>query len=311
MIASLPVLIIVLVVLSSAVMVNHRGRVRLRFGRQIFDHSTFTWPYNGLVYLFSRVPNRPYLEPARFPELEPLAANWQMIRDEGLRLMDEGAIRAATGDNDVGFNNFYRRGWKRFYLKWYDDPMPSAERLCPRSVALLRSLPRVHGAMFALLPPGGKLGRHRDPFAGSLRYHLGLSTPNSDACWIEVDGHRYSWRDGEGVVFDETFVHCVENGTDMRRLILFCDVERPLRQPMAWLNRLVTQTIMRATTTQNEEGERIGLINRVASPFLKLHGMTRQAKAQDRRAYYRRKRAVTGIASAIFLGTLIWLLLAA
>jgi hypothetical protein len=31
----------------------------------------------------------------------------------------------------------------------------------------------------ALLPPGGDLA-HRDPFAGSLRYHLGLSTPNSE-----------------------------------------------------------------------------------------------------------------------------------
>src|SRR5215831_1638878 len=146
----LPILAVALAIPSSAVMANYRGRVRLRFGRQLFDHSTFTWPYNGLVYLFSRVPNVPYLEAHRFAELAPLAANWQMIRDEGLRLINEGAIRAATGDNDVGFNNFYRRGWKRFYLKWYDDPMPSAERLCPRTVALLRSVPQVHGAMFAL-----------------------------------------------------------------------------------------------------------------------------------------------------------------
>jgi beta-hydroxylase len=311
MIVSLPVLVIVLVVLSSAVMANHRGRVRLRFGRQLFDHSTFTWPYNSLVYLFSRVPNVPYLEASRFPELAPLVAHWQMIRDEGLRLIDEGAIRAATGDNDVGFNNFYRRGWKRFYLKWYDDPMPSAERLCPRTVALLRSLPHVHGAMFALLPPGGKLGRHRDPFGGSLRYHLGLSTPNSDACWIEVDGARYAWRDGEAVVFDETYVHCVENGTDTRRLILFCDVERPLRQPMASLNRLVTRTVMRATTTQNEEGERIGLINRVAAPFLRLHSRSRLAKARDRRAYYRRKRIVSAAALVTLAGLLTLLLLTA
>ena len=42
--------------------------------------------------------------------------------------------------------------------------------------------------MFAVLPPGGKLGAHRDPFAGSLRYHLGLVTPNSDKCRILVDG---------------------------------------------------------------------------------------------------------------------------
>jgi beta-hydroxylase len=33
--------------------------------------------------------------------------------------------------------------------------------------------------MFALLPGGSHLNPHRDPFGGSLRYHLGLSTPNS------------------------------------------------------------------------------------------------------------------------------------
>ena len=46
--------------------------------------------------------------------------------------------------------------------------------------------PSIEAAMFTMLPPGGELGAHHDPFAGSLRYHLGLVTPNDDACWIEV-----------------------------------------------------------------------------------------------------------------------------
>jgi beta-hydroxylase len=54
--------------------------------------------------------------------------------------------------------------------------------------------------MFAELPPGAKLNPHRDPYAGSLRYHLGLVTPNDDRCFIEVDGERHSWRDGQGVI---------------------------------------------------------------------------------------------------------------
>ena len=48
----------------------------------------------------------------------------------------------------------------------------------PEDGRTLNSIATVHGAMFAMLPPGGKLGAHRDPFAGSLRYHLGLVTPN-------------------------------------------------------------------------------------------------------------------------------------
>jgi beta-hydroxylase len=34
--------------------------------------------------------------------------------------------------------------------------------------------------MFAMLPANGSLNPHRDPFAGSLRYHLGLITPNDE-----------------------------------------------------------------------------------------------------------------------------------
>jgi len=82
--------------------------------------------------------------------------------------------------------------------------------------------------MFAMLPAGGKLGAHRDPFAGSLRYHLGLVTPNSERCRILVDGMECVWREGQAFMFDETFIHAAENATDQNRIILFCDVERPI-----------------------------------------------------------------------------------
>ncbi len=41
-----------------------------------------------------------------------------------------------------------------------------------------------------------------------------------------MDGERHSWRDGHGVVFDETYLHWAENRSDKDRLILFCDIER-------------------------------------------------------------------------------------
>lgn len=69
--------------------------------------------------------------------------------------------------------------------------------------------------MFALLPPRSRLNPHRDPFAGALRYHLGLSMPNSDVCAIRADGQRYAWCDGADVMFDETYVHWVCNDTNL------------------------------------------------------------------------------------------------
>ncbi len=288
--------------LGSAAYVHFRGDVRHRFGRQLTDHSTFLAPFNVLIYLFSRVPARPYLEPRDFPELGRLTANWQAIRDEGLRLLDEGFVRAATGYNDLGFNSFFRTGWKRFYLKWYGDALPSAEQLCPETVALLRATPTVHGAMFAVLPPGGRLVKHRDPFGGSLRYHLGLRTPNNDDCYIEVDGKRQGWRDGEAMIFDETYIHHAENKTDVTRLILFCDVERPLRGriPTA-INHFVMHRMMRATATQNRPGERVGVANRLFGAIYQVRLVGKRIKKWNRRVYYTGKYALVG-------GVLAWLL---
>src|SRR5438105_6091527 len=208
-----PQLVILYVLAASTIYVHFRGRQRLRIGRQLGDHSTFLAPYNVLMYAGSAVPNEPVVSVDRFPELQKLRDNWQTIRDEAVKLFDEGFIRAAAKNNDWGFYSFFKSGWKRFYLKWYDDFLPSARTLCPKTVELLNSIPTVHGAMFAMLPPGGKLGAHRDPFAGSLRYHLGLVTPNSDKCRIFVDGGDCGLREANAFLFTETVIPTAETTT--------------------------------------------------------------------------------------------------
>src|SRR5271166_1235307 len=285
--------------LASALYVHYRGRVRHGFGRQLTDHSTFLAPVNALFYIFSRVPAKPFQDERDFPDLRALTDNWQTIRNEGMRLLDEGHVRAAAGYNDLGFNSFFRTGWKRFYLKWYGDPLPSAERMCPRTVALLNAIPNVHGAMFALLPPGGRLVRHRDPFAGSLRYHLGLDTPNNDDCFIEVDGVRRGWRDGQAMIFDETFIHYAENKTDKTRLILFCDIARPLRGaiPRA-ANRFISNHIVKATATSNVEGEKVGIANRAFGAVYQVRLLGKRLKHWNRKVYYSLKYALVALVAA-------------
>jgi beta-hydroxylase len=267
--------------------VHLRGRVRHRFAKQLTDHSTFVAPYNVLMYAFSAVPAKPYLDLAAFPELSLLRDNWQTIRDEAMQLADDGHVRASAKANDLGFNSFFKYGWKRFYLKWYEDPLPSAKALCPQTVALLESIPNVHGAMFAMLPAGGKLGVHRDPYAGSLRYHLGLATPNAAECRIVVDGEAYSWKDGEDVMFDETYIHWAENKTGKDRMILFCDVERPLTSGlMTGINRWVSEHVIKASATSNVDGERVGGLNRIFHYFNQLDSGRKRLKNWNRAVYY-------------------------
>ena len=290
-----PKFILLYVYIASTMYVHYRGRVRHGFFRQVTDHSTLMAPYNALMYLFSAVPNRPYVEISGFPELAPLAENWQTIRREAQQLLDSGRIRSAATYNDLGFNSFFKTGWKRFYVKWYDQPLPSAKSLCPRTVELVESIPGINAAMFALLPPRTKLGAHRDPFAGSLRYHLGLVTPNSDLCRIVVDGEPYVWRDGEPVMFDETFIHIAENRSDVTRIILFCDIERPLRTRLVRaLNHFVKTTLIRESQTENVPGDRVGLLNHIFNAVYRVRLIGKAIKRRSRVAHYTLKWLIFG-----------------
>jgi beta-hydroxylase len=289
--------------LLSAAYANLRGRVRFGWLRALTDFTVLLAPLNAALYLASKVRPHPFVGLEAFPDLAPLQAHWQEIRDEAVALGEGGLIRAADGHNDVGFNSFFRTGWTRFYLKWYGEDLPSAAQRCPRTVALLAAIPSVKAAMFASLPPGARLVRHRDPYAGSLRYHLGLQTPNAPGCYIEVDGQRYHWRDGEAVVFDETFIHYAENTTDQQRIILFCDIERPLRgRPVVALNRWFARVVMNASATRNLPGERVGAINRFFGQAYKVRLLGKALKRRNRTAYYLLKWALIG-------GLLLWIVL--
>lgn len=294
--------LILAIFVGSAAYIHLRGRVRLRLSRQITDHSTFMAPLNVLMYACSRVPTSRYVAVNEFPELAPLRERWQEIREEALALREAQQIKASNQYNDVGFNSFFRRGWKRFYLKWYDDAHPSAATLCPRTTELLRTIPSVKAAMFAELPPGSELRKHRDPYAGSLRFHLGLVTPGDDRCYIEVDGERYSWRDGEAVMFDETYIHRAENATDRDRIILFCDVERPMKYRWAAaLNRFVARNLVAAAASPNMEGDATGGLNRAFASFYRVRERAKRLRKANKTLYYTLKFGLLGaLALAIF-----------
>lgn len=296
--------VIVAIFVASNIYIQRRGKVRHKLSRQFADHSAFMAPINCLFYLFSAVPNRPYLDPASLPSLKRLEADWEAIRDEARIIFRDVLPEPVHPKYDLAFYSFMKNGWNRFYLKWYGDMMPSALEHCPHTVKLLQDMPEIRGAMFTLLPPGGKLPLHRDPYAGSLRYHLGLVTPNDDGCYIVVDGEPYSWRDGQSVLFDETYIHTAENKTEIPRIILFADVKRPLSfKPVEGFAYLVERIFVRATTSVNDPSkEQVGVLNFIFPPIYYFRRVMRRFKAWNRRLYYAHKY----IGFAAIAGLIVW-----
>ena len=90
----------------------------------------------------------------------------------------------------------------------------------------------------------------------------------------------------------------VRNDTDEDRLILLCDVERPLRYRWAqWINRAFSKHVMSAAASANEDGDKSGVIGRMFR-FAHLAGTYRKRfKRWSPPTYY-------GVRAVLIIGVL-------
>ena len=116
---------------------------------------------------------------------------------------------------------------------------------CPRTMALLEGIPGLFEAFFSILEGGKSIPHHEGPYRGYLRYHLGLIVPEKNPPSIRLKDQVYTWKEGESVLFDDSWDHEVYNQCESDRVVLIVDIRRPMPQPFDGVNRLV-QRIMKA-----------------------------------------------------------------
>ncbi len=168
-----------------------------------------------------------------FPDCQFFEQNWLGLREEAVQVLDLA--------NDNVWKEFYAaddkfwQGWNIYTLRLYGINVEENMKRCPLTSQLIRQCPYIHTAVFSILEPGKVITPHYGPFKGILRYHLGLVIPDGD-CYIQVGDDRYYWREGEGILFDETYLHSAHNNTDKLRVVLYLDIPRPM--PHEWLDNV-------------------------------------------------------------------------
>jgi beta-hydroxylase len=254
-----------------------RCRDRLPFHKYLSNHVLFLAPVNFLFTFFIRGRKAPVFEARSVPGLEKLKENYEVIRAEAKVLLDAGEFQRPPAVDEPGYNTFEAGGWRLYPLKWYTKECGrKAVAACPKTCAILDSIPAIRSAMFTILPPGARLGRHHDPIASSLRYHLGLLTPNSDDCAMTLDGTLYSWRDGEELLFDQTYLHSVINRTNIIRVILFCDVEKTqLRAPIKRFAEALNYAMVAKFTGADDQGKR-SWVSQAYMPIYQVRAFVKQ-----------------------------------
>src|SRR6266851_5169295 len=89
---------------------------------------------------------------------------------------------------------------------------------------------------------------------------------------------------------------------DHSTYLLFCDVERPMKYGfMTAINRWVSHHIVKASATQNVDGENVGVLNKVFGGIYEVHLAGQRVKKWNRKVYYALKYSLT----AVILGLIV------
>jgi len=137
--------------------------------------------------------------------------SYQQIRQETLEVALSGRLPA---NHDImqqqrTLYEFDRKIWGMLPLRGYGYNYPANQALIPSLRSFLKHHPDVVSAavslFVSLFPPGKVLRPHKGPFKAVWRYYL---------------------QEGEGFLWDDTFLHSAINRSNQPRVVLLFDVFR-------------------------------------------------------------------------------------
>jgi aspartyl/asparaginyl beta-hydroxylase (cupin superfamily) len=157
------------------------------------------------------------------------------IRSE-LACVSDGFGRAHY-DSDLN-----EKPWHAYYFFLHGRPNAAHLAACPRTREALEEVP--HNSLhvcFSALEPGASLHPHTGPTNASLTAHLGLVNCARTSLWVA--GQEAQYRESEILIFDDSFIHWVDNAGTERRYTLMITFWHPE------LNALERQLLHRAVRT--------------------------------------------------------------
>lgn len=194
-----------------------------------------------------------------YPELRVVTEGYPVIREECEALLQRFErltdVEALGGDYTKG--GIHSAHWKSFMFK-SGRFIEENCRQAPRTAAILRQVPSLYTAFFSVLAPHQYITPHWGYWKGFVRFHLGVVIPNDNedqSCWLRINcdpgdnakrdkqlverGEKYYWKNGEGIIFDDTYLHDAKNESDQLRVVLWLDVARRMPARLHAINTLL------------------------------------------------------------------------
>lgn len=206
-------------------------------GRRLFRRM------NSYLAAQSLVPDAAVLDNTAFPFVANLERHHADVREELDRILTMRDGLPSFHEISPDQKRISREdNWKAFMLWGFGERSERNCGRCPKTAALLETIPGLQSAWFSIIGPRYRIPRHRGVTKGIIRVHLSLIVPRErHHCRMIVGTDTVVWQEGRCVVFDDTRHHEVHNDMDEERLVLLIDVDRPMRLG----GRIVHRTMVR------------------------------------------------------------------
>jgi ornithine lipid ester-linked acyl 2-hydroxylase len=166
-----------------------------------------------------------------YPFIQTLEDNWRSVLEELDNLLYNEAANEQSYFEPWPETDIYSGDWDVFGLYYMGQKLEKNCEFCPKTTALIESIPGVTTAGFSALAPETEIAPHVGYTDAVLRCHLGLIVPQPveghdsllPTCALQVENKIYTWTPGRAFVFDDTKLHSAWNYGDRTRFVLLLD----------------------------------------------------------------------------------------
>jgi aspartate beta-hydroxylase len=188
-------------------------------------------------FFFPGLPNAPFHDPNLLPWASKLRRAFPYIRDEAVRVLEEDRELPNFIPDSLRVEDFVSGqaelpSWEAFFFFRHGKRFEHNHMRCPVTSKTLQEIElcRISGQapeiLFSVLRPGSHINPHHGVTNVRLVVHLPLIVP-SDCALNLVDRGEHRWKEGELVMFDDTYLHEAWNRSTSTRVVLLMDCWNP------------------------------------------------------------------------------------
>jgi aspartyl/asparaginyl beta-hydroxylase (cupin superfamily) len=179
------------------------------------------FPLQRPAFYYPGLDTRTFHDKRQFRWTRDLEAAFPAIRRELDAILRRGSGFVKVFDENTGEGE-----WGAFLLNVYGMCVEANAAQCPETMRTLTAIPGLCGFVcFSAIAPRTHILPHCGLSNVRLRCHLPLKVPRG--CRLRVATREVEWREGDSIVFDDSFEHEAWNSSDQSRIVLMFDVLHP------------------------------------------------------------------------------------